>query len=69
MGHNMASWKLLEDMMIELKKKGVTIPSNVLEDLRAAKSMIKLSCMEGSQGRGRYSESRRITRQTLRLTL
>ena len=45
MGHNMATWKLLENMMIELKKKGLTIPSNVMEDLRAAKSMIKLSCM------------------------
>jgi hypothetical protein len=44
MGHNMASWKLLEDMMIELKKKGVTVPVNILEDLRAAKSMIKLHC-------------------------
>ena len=50
MGHNMASWKLLEDMMIALKKKGVTVPVNVLEDLRAAKSMIKLSCIEGTRG-------------------
>jgi len=36
--------------MLELKKKGVAIPSNVMEDLRAAKSMINLSCMEGSRG-------------------
>lgn len=50
MGHNMATWKLLEDMMIELKKKGVTIPPNVMEDLRAAKSMIKLTCVEDSRG-------------------
>lgn len=50
MGHNMATWKLLEDLMLELKKKGLIIPSNVMEDLRAAKSMIKLSCMENSQG-------------------
>jgi hypothetical protein len=50
MGHNMATWKLLENMMIELKKKGLGLPSNVLEDLRAAKSMIKLSCMENSRG-------------------
>ena len=50
MGHNMATWKLLEDMMLELKKKGVCIPSNVMEDLRAAKSMIKLSCMDSSGG-------------------
>jgi hypothetical protein len=50
MVHNMATWKLLEDMMLELKKKGVSIPANVMEDLRAAKSMIKLSCMENSRG-------------------
>lgn len=50
MGHNMATWELLEDMMIELKRKGVNIPANVMEDLRAAKSMIKLSCMENSRG-------------------
>jgi len=37
-------------MMLELKKKGVSIPANVMEDLRAAKSMIKLSCMENSHG-------------------
>jgi hypothetical protein len=50
MGHNMAAWKLLEDMMLELKKKGVVIQPNVIEDLRSAKSMIKLSCMEKSRG-------------------
>jgi hypothetical protein len=50
LGHNLASWKLLEDMLIALKKTGVTIPVNVMEDLRAAKSMIKLSCMEGTRG-------------------
>jgi hypothetical protein len=48
MGRNLTSWKLLEDMMLELKRSGATIPDKVIEDLRAAKSMIKLSCMEGS---------------------
>ncbi len=47
MGHNMASWRLLEQMLITLEKKGSTIPANVMSDLRAAKSMIKLSCVEG----------------------
>ncbi len=46
MGHNMATWKVLEDMMIALKKKGVAIPPNIIENLRAAKSLIKLTCME-----------------------
>ena len=50
MGHNMATWKLLEDIMLDLKKKGLIIPPNVMEDLRAAKSMIKLSCIEDSRG-------------------
>jgi hypothetical protein len=47
MGHNMATWKLLEDMLIQLKNKGGSIPSDIMEDLRAAKSMITLSCMQG----------------------
>ncbi len=46
MGHNMAYWKLLEEMTIELKKKGVVIPENILGDLRSAKSMIKLHCTQ-----------------------
>ena len=51
MGHNMASWKVLEDMLIELEKKGVKIPENILSDLRSAKSMIKLHCTQ-SKGAG-----------------
>lgn len=50
MGHTMATWKLLEDMMLALKKGGVEIPTKIIEDLRAAKSMIKLACTEGSHG-------------------
>jgi len=47
MSRSLASWKLLEDMMLELKKSGVAIPLRLVEDLRAAKSMIELSCMAG----------------------
>jgi hypothetical protein len=50
MGHNLATWKTLEDMLIELKKADITIPSNIMEDLRSAKSMIKVAAAEGSQG-------------------
>jgi hypothetical protein len=46
MGHNMAYWKLLEEMTIELKNKGTVIPENILGDLRSAKSMIKLHCTQ-----------------------
>jgi hypothetical protein len=44
LGHNMASWKILEEMLIDLEEKGVVIPENILSDLRSAKSMIKLHC-------------------------
>jgi hypothetical protein len=50
MGHNMATWKTLELMMIELKKKGIIIPPAIMEDLRAARSLIKLTCMPDSRG-------------------
>ncbi len=48
MARSMAAWKLLEDMALELKKAGVDVPAKTIEDLRSAKSMLKLSCMEGS---------------------
>jgi len=34
-------------MMIDLKKSGVAIPFRVVENLRVAKSLIELSCMDG----------------------
>jgi hypothetical protein len=49
MGHT-ATWKVLEDLMIELRKKGTVVPPNVLDDLRSAKLMIKISESEGSRG-------------------
>jgi hypothetical protein len=49
-GHTMAAWKTLEDLLIELRKKGVQIPANVHEDLRSARSMIELICSEGAHG-------------------
>jgi hypothetical protein len=50
MSCSMAKWKILEDLMILLKKQGVLIPVSVVEDLRAAKSMLKLAGFEGSHG-------------------
>jgi len=52
-GKNMshtATWKVLEDLMIELRKKDVTILPEVLTDLKSAKLMIKISEQEGSRG-------------------
>jgi hypothetical protein len=45
-----ATWKVLEDLMIELKKKGAIVPPSILNDLRSAKLMIKISESEGSRG-------------------
>jgi len=45
-----ATWKVLEDMMVELWKRGAAIPSNVIGDLRSAKLMIQISEVEGSRG-------------------
>jgi hypothetical protein len=35
-------WKSLEKIIIELRKKGIPTPENVMIDLKAAKTMIKL---------------------------
>ena len=48
MGHA-ATWKVLEDMMIELRKRGVKIQPNLLTDLRSAKLMIIISESEGNK--------------------
>jgi hypothetical protein len=57
----MAYWKLLEDMMIALKKKSVVIPQNVLEDLRAAKSMIQLHCTLSTGGGDAIQKAEELT--------
>ncbi|MDR1992955.1 MAG: DUF2096 family protein [Nitrososphaerota archaeon] len=43
-----ASWKLLEELMLELKKSGAIIPPKVIDDLRTIKSMTGLACMRCS---------------------
>ena len=44
------SWKILEDLMIELRRKGIDIPPSVVDDLRSAKLMIQLTQSPGSRG-------------------
>jgi len=41
MGHDEV-WKTLADLITEFRRKGESIPSNVMEDLRAAKTMIQV---------------------------
>jgi len=36
------AWKVLADLIVELRKKGEMIPANVMNDLRSAKTMIQV---------------------------
>lgn len=38
----LAVWKVLEEMITDFKKKGVTVPANVLNDLKYAKTLINV---------------------------
>jgi len=35
-------WKVLEDLLTELQERGETIPSEIIEDLRSAKTLIQI---------------------------
>ena len=41
MGYNEV-WKVLDELIAEFRKRGETIPSDVMEDLRAAKTLIQV---------------------------
>ena len=49
MGYS-AKWKVLEDLMVELRKKNVEMPPTVINDLRSAKLMINIAEVGGSGG-------------------
>lgn len=38
----LAVWKVLEEMITDLKKKGVTVPANVINDLKYARTLINV---------------------------
>jgi hypothetical protein len=44
------TWKILEEIIIELRKKGTPAPENVMSDLKSAKTLIKL--MDTGEDRG-----------------
>jgi hypothetical protein len=46
---NLAVWKVLEEMVIELRKKGLTVPSKVMNDLKSARTMIKIMNADASR--------------------
>ena len=43
---NMAVWKVLEEMVIELRKKPGSIPSKILNDLKSAKVLLEITDRE-----------------------
>ena len=47
----LAVWKILEEMIVELRKKGVQTPKNVMNDLKSAKVLLKImDASERDQG-------------------
>ena len=46
----MAVWKALEEMIIEFRKKGLPVPVTVMNDLKSARTMIKIVNVD--EGRG-----------------
>jgi len=49
MGH-LAVWKVLEEMVIEFRKKGLPVPATVMNDLKSARTMIKIMNADASRG-------------------
>jgi hypothetical protein len=50
----LSAWKVLEEMVAEFRKKGITIPSDVMSDLKSAKTLINIlradpTCVETSR--------------------
>jgi hypothetical protein len=45
-----AKWKVLEDLIVELRKRDVGMPPTVINDLRSAKLMIKIAEAGDSTG-------------------
>ena len=42
----MAVWKVLEELIADFRKRGKTVPSQVMDDLKSAKTMIQISKAE-----------------------
>jgi hypothetical protein len=49
LGH-VAAWKVLEEMIGDFRKKGATVPAEVMGDLKNAKTMIKILKADPSRG-------------------
>lgn len=49
MGH-LAAWKILEEMITDFHKKRITVPAEIMGDLKNAKTMIKIWKADPSHG-------------------
>jgi hypothetical protein len=49
MGH-LAVWKVLEEMVADLKKRGVTVPAEVIRDLKNARTIITILKADPDRG-------------------
>jgi len=43
-------WKVLEEMIMEFRKKGLSIPATVMNDLKSTRTMIKIMNADSSRG-------------------
>lgn len=50
----LATWKILEEIIVEFRKKGETIPQNIMNDLKSAKTMINIMAI--AEGRGESAQ-------------
>ena len=46
----LAVWKVLEAMVTDFKKKGTTVPANIISELKTAKTIIKILKADPLQG-------------------
>lgn len=46
----LAVWKVLEEMVTDFKKKGITVPAEIISDLKTAKTIIKILKADPSRG-------------------
>ncbi len=46
----LTTWKILEEIIIEFRKKNLSIPEHIMSDLRSAKTLIKLANTGENQG-------------------
>ncbi|MEM3622416.1 MAG: DUF2096 family protein [Candidatus Bathyarchaeia archaeon] len=46
----LAVWKVLEEMILEFRKKSITIPTEVMDNLKSARTMIKILKADPSRG-------------------